>query len=83
MDKLFIEIYFPQTKTTHDFKVPRDITIGEMKYMIVFLIEKKISKKFFIEFEYELLDYKTGESLDDSKFLYETNIKNGSKLLLM
>ena len=83
MNKLIMELYFPQTRTSYDLKVPEHITIGELKYVVVQMIEKITEKQFYQDGEYMLIYYDTNEILDDQKFIYETPLKNGSKVLLI
>lgn len=83
MSKILLEVYFPQTRTSYDVSAIETLSVGELKYIVVCLIEKITSKTYFEKEDFCLYDYDSEELLIEKKYLFECGIKNGSKLLLL
>lgn len=83
MDKILIEICVPVADAKFNaFISPH--TIGNDALQIISLIFSSIYEgKFKSSEDTTLCVYETGEILDINKSIYEQNIRNGSKLILI
>lgn len=83
MDKSFVEVYIPILEKVYDVFIPRDLQIGIVLQVIKRLIAT-LNKDEFTCIEGGLLCNRiSGAAYDNNLFVWETEISNGSKLMII
>jgi hypothetical protein len=82
MNKILVSIYVPSINKSYDVYISSDSCIGDIKNILGSSIEK-LSNKRFVSVNNVLVDGITGKEFDNDLLVSETNIENGSKLILI
>lgn len=83
MDKVLVEIYIPIIEKSFDAFIPKELSVAQ----VISLLNEIL---FSLQIDYEitkqdtvLCERETGIIYDLNKAVYETRIKNGSRLMLL
>lgn len=81
-EKILVMIYVPTLEQEYDMYIPIVKKIGVVKKLIMDVIEEASEGNFINDGCKFLYDKITGEKLNENEFVKNSNIKNGSKLIL-
>ena len=83
MDKVLVEIFVPVVNTSYDVFIP----LGSQMYEVLELIKKAVTEMsdgLFIANQSTAVCYRnSGEIININLSVYESGIRNGSKLMLI
>lgn len=79
--KVLIKLYVPEIDETYEMFIPINKTIGEISFLLCKLINN-ISKVYPIRNNTRLVNRVTGEIYDRNITVRESNIRNGSQLII-
>jgi hypothetical protein len=82
MNKILVNIYVPSINKSYDVYISSESCMGDIKNILGNSIEK-LSNKRFISVSNVLVDSITGKEYDNDVLVKETNIENGSKIILI
>ncbi len=80
--KILVAVYVPLIEEEYDIYIPTVKKIGTIKNLIIKIVEENSNGTFKDDGCKSLYDKLTGERLDDQQFVRNSNIKNGTKLIL-
>ena len=82
-NKVLIKLIVPEIDEDYDIYIPVNKKIGS----IILLINKAVSEisngQYLLNDEYSLFNRETGEKYDPKLVIRDTNIKNGTNLILI
>lgn len=81
-NKILVVIYVPLLEKEFDMYIPIVRKIGTIKNLIIKIVEEDSDNVFINDGCKSLYDKLTGEKIDDNQFVKNSNIKNGTKLVL-
>lgn len=81
-NKLLVIIHVPSIEREFDLYMPIVKKVGAVKELIIKIVEKESDGIFQNDGCKFLYDKITGERIDDNIFVRDSNIRNGSKLVL-
>ncbi len=79
MNKILVSVEIPKLSENYNFLIPINKKIGFLKKNIIDLIKLKNVDALSLR----LLEKFTGKELNSDLFVYQSNIKNGSVLVLI
>lgn len=79
MNKILVSVEIPKLSENYNFLIPINKKIGFLKKIIIDLINLKNVDALSLR----LLEKYTGKELNSDLFVYQSNIKNGSVLVLI
>lgn len=82
MNRLLVNVYVPSINKTFDIYITTESSIKDLKNILGLAIEK-ISNERFIAINNILVDRITGLEYNDNLFVSDTNIENGTKIVLI
>ncbi len=84
MNKFLIMIIVPEIEMNFETYIPNNKRVGTIKkyiyQSIIELSEGNLKKN---EYEMKLIDRNTGKEYPNNVYIKDTNIKNGSKVILL
>lgn len=83
MSKILVEVYVPSANLTYDVYIPIESKISEITQLISNAITDVSDNKYRQGLEITLCDFSTGKEYDKNLRVFETNMDNGSKLMLV
>ena len=81
-DKILVLVYVPLLEQEYDIYIPIVKKIGTVKNYIIDIISEMNDGNFDSNHSQYLYDKLTGDILDENLFVKQSNIKNGTKLIL-
>lgn len=80
-NKILINVIVPQLSTSYDIFIPINITVSELNN----LLKESISELAEYDFDNETRLYyqETGLEIDLSNIIKNTNLRNGSKIIML
>lgn len=80
-NKILINVIVPQLSTSYDIFIPINITVSELNN----LLKESISELAEYDFDNETRLYyqETGLEIDLSNIIKNTNLRNGSKVIML
>lgn len=82
-NKLLVEVLIPATCQTFDVFIPKSIRMGEVIALASAVINELCVGRYKATDSTLLFNADTGEAYDVNSFVYELDIKNGSRLMLV
>lgn len=82
-NKIMLEIYVPLIEKEYDVFVPVNKTIGTLKHIIEKGIVDLASNGYEIKKDSNLYSKETGNMYDVNSKLLDTDLKNGSRIILI
>ena len=82
MNRLLITVYVPSINKSYDVYITLESQIGDLKNILGQAIEE-LSNDRFISNDNILVDSITGIEYDSNLLVSETNIENGTKIILI
>lgn len=79
---MLVMVYVPLIEKEYDMYIPAVKKVGTIKNLIIKFVEENSDGTFVNDGCKYLYDKLTGEKLEDNEFIINSNIKNGSKLVL-
>lgn len=83
MNKVLVEVVLPAAEMKFDVYIPLDIKVYDARLMIAELLSNLSDGKFKATNDTVLCNANTGDIFDINMFVAETEIKNGSQLMLI
>ena len=83
MDKILVEVYLPSAVLTYDVYIPIESKISEITQLISNAITDISDNKYKKGVDITLCDFLTGKEYNQNTRVFETNLENGSKLMLV
>lgn len=83
MDKILVEVYLPSAELTYDVYIPIESKISEIAQLISNAITDISDNKYKKGVDITLCDFLTGKEYNKNTRVFETNLENGSKLMLV
>lgn len=83
MNKILIKIYVPTLERDFDIYIPINKKIGVVKTLIISTINEIVELDLEEKRSVMLYDKLTGESFDNSVYVKDSNIRNGTELILL
>lgn len=83
MDKILVEVYLPSAELTYDVYIPIESKISEITQLISNAITDISDNKYKKGVDITLCDFLTGKEYNQNTKVFETNLENGSKLMLV
>lgn len=83
MKKYIVEIYCPAIGKEYDMLLPMNLTVSEIKRLIVNNIEILEGNQIFEYSDVSLYYDNNKEIINDKTIVKETKIKNGEKLIII
>ncbi len=80
--KILVVVYVPLLEKKFDVYIPILKKIGTVKSLIISIVEENSDGIFVDDGNKNLYDKITGEILDDNLFVKNSNLTNGSKIIL-
>jgi len=81
-NKILVMVYVPMIEREFDIYIPIVKKIGTIKKLIIKIIAEKSDGIFNDDNTKNLYDKITGDIIDDNLFVKESNLENGSKIIL-
>lgn len=81
-NKILIMVYVPLIEKEFNIYIPIAKKIGTIKNLIIKVVEESSGGTFVNDGCKNLYDKLTGEKIDDNMFVKNSDIKNGTKLVL-
>jgi len=82
-NKILIELYVPLIEKNYDLNIPINKTIGTIKKLIEEGLIDLTDNAYKIKEDTNLYSKETGKIYDVNKTVRETDLKNGSKVILI
>lgn len=82
MNKVLIEVTLPAAGMSYDIFVPDSMQIGTLTMLTASVFSRLSGGTYTVGEQAVLCSRKTGEPYDANARLFETDIRNGTKLLL-
>jgi len=83
MNKILIKIYVPTLERDFDIYIPINKKIGVVKTLIISIINEIVELNLEEKRSVMLYDKLTGESFDNSVYVKDSSIRNGTELILL
>ena len=82
-NKILIELEIPLIEKTYDLYIPINKTIGTIKQLIEEALIELTENAYIIKDDTNFYSKETGEIYDVNKIVRETNLQNGSRIILI
>ncbi len=82
-NKVFVKLIVPEIDKTYDVYLPINKKIGNIINLLNQAISEMTNKEMPLSKSYSLYNKKTGEKYLSDILLYNTNIRNGTNLILI
>lgn len=83
MEKILVEVVLPSASTSYDVYIPLSSPVSEVLFLVSNLLGELSSGYFKADNATVLCDAETGNVLNINTTVFESGLKNGSKLLLI
>ena len=82
MDKVLVEVYVPSADIKYDAFIPLESKIGEVAILLANAISDLADNKYRKSEDVTICDFFTGKEYKKNLRVFETNIDNGSKIMI-
>ncbi len=82
MSKILIELYVPSIEKQYSFRIPNNILINELVPILSTMI-KENSPEYFEDSKAVICDQDTGIQYDSNRYVGDSGMVNGSRVLLI
>lgn len=82
MSKVLVEVYVPSANMTYDAYIPLESKIEEVAKLLADAITDLAENKYKRGQEVIMCDFTTGKEYDKKLRVFETDINNGSKIII-
>lgn len=82
-NKILIELEIPLIEKSYDLFIPINKKVGTVKRLIEEGLDELTEHSYIIKPESNLYSKETGEIYDVNKTVRDTNLKNGSRIILI
>ena len=83
MDKILIELYIPSIEKEYDLYIPINKKIGTVKTLIEKALVELTDNAYVIKKDSNFYSKETGEVYNVNNSVLETDLKNGSRIILI
>ena len=83
MEKSFVEVFVPILEKSYDTFIPRSLLVGQAVAVLKRMIASLNSEEYTCIEDGLLCNHLSGAPYDNNVFVWETDISNGSKLMLI
>ena len=83
MNKVLVEVYVPSANLTYDAYIPLESKISEVAELLASAISYLADNKYRKGREVILCDFSTGKEYDKNAHVFEENIDNGCKIMII
>lgn len=82
-NKILILVYVPSLEASFEFYIPINKKIGTIKNTLIEFIQKEYGFSIKDTGSVSIIDKETGNVLNEDIFVYDSIIRNGTKILLI
>lgn len=82
-NKILIELEIPSIEKSYDLYIPINKTVGTIKSLIEESLVELTENAYIIKPDTNFYSKETGEIYDVNKSIRETNLQNGSRIILI
>lgn len=82
-NKIIIEIFVPQLESSYDVFIPINITIHDVIKLVINSISEITNGGFTGDSKMRLYEKTTGEAIEYNLIVKNSNLRNGSKVILI
>lgn len=82
-NKILIELEIPLIEKSYDLYIPINKTLGTIKQLIEEALVEITDNSYVVKPDTNLYSKETGEIYDINKIVRETNLQNGSRVVLI
>ena len=82
MNKVLVEVYVPSVGNTFDVSIPLESKVSEVSILLSHAIEELLEGKYISDKNVTICDFANGKEYEKNKRIYETNIDNGTKIMI-
>lgn len=82
-NKILILVYVPSLEASFEFYIPINRKIGTIKNTLIEFIQNEYGFAIKDTGSVLIIDKETGDILNEDIFVYDSNIRNGTKILLI
>ncbi len=83
MDKVLICLYVPLLEQTYDIYIPINKKVSFIKKLIISTLMELTDNLFIANKDIKLSNKNTSRVYEDNEFIIDTDIRNGTKLVLL
>ena len=83
MDKILVEVYVPTVNISYDVYIPVESKIEEVKLLIASAISELTDNRYKKGSKIVLCNFATGKEYKDYSRIFETDIENGTKIMII
>lgn len=81
-NKILVVVTVPMIEKEFDMYIPVVKKIGTIKNLMIKIVEEQSENAFIDDGNKSLYEKNTGEKLNENEYVKNSNIKNGTKLIL-
>ena len=82
-NKILILVYVPALEASFEFYIPINKKIGTIKNTLISFIQKEYGFSIKETGSVSIIEKETGNILNEDVFVYDSTIKNGTKIILI
>ena len=82
-NKILILVYVPALEASFEFQIPINKKIGTIKNTLISFIQKEYGFSIKETGSVSIIEKETGNILNEDVFVYDSTIKNGTKIILI
>ena len=82
-NKVLVNIIIPEIEQSFDLYLPLNKKVSTILVLIDKAISQTHKRNYFLTKKSLLMEYQTGTKYDGDSFIRDTNIKNGTRLILL
>lgn len=82
MSKILVEVYVPAARLKYDAYIPAESKIGEVGFLLSNAISDLSKGQYRENREVTVCNFSTGKEYDKNSRVFETDIDNGSKIMI-
>ena len=83
MNKILIEIYLPASGLSYEMRIPRQLTVGRVKKMIVNFLTTKENREYTPTDDSILCDGRNGSVISNELYIDQLGLADGARLILI
>lgn len=82
-NKIIIEVFVPQSGSSYDVFIPINLTVGDITKLIIKSLSEITDNEFVGNNKLRLYQKNNGEAIDVNLVIKNSNLRNGSKVVLL
>lgn len=83
MNKLLVEVIVPSIEQKYDILIPKNKKVGKILQILIKTINELSDDYFPLKDSISIIDANTGENFDLEKLIKDSEIKNGSQIIII